>query len=316
MRALALSLLGSAALAAQQPTIKVRVDAVTVDVLVTDDGSPIAGLAARDFELRDNGVLQTIDRIDPEAVPLDVVLVLDVSGSVSGQTFERLAAGARASVRALRAGDRGAVLTFSNRLTLRSPLTDEAASIERALERAHPSGSTALYDAAFLSLLVAGEPGRRTLVLLYTDGIDTSSWLRGEDLAKLAARSDAVIYAIAPEDGRRGRLLMPGANLQLGPEQEGTVLPSRPQRVNGRRGLPVARNVLSTLTDQTGGRVLVARSERDLERMFSEIVGETRQRYLMRYYPEGVPHSGWHQIDVRLKGRRGKIQARKGYFAD
>jgi VWFA-related protein len=106
---------------------------------------------------------------------------------------------------------------------------------------------------------------------------------------------------------------MPAARtggVDLRPRSAGTGSPP------ARRGVPVAGNFLSTLADQTGGRVLVARSERDLERVFRDIVGESRHRYLIRYYPEDVTNSGWHEIDVRLKGRRGTVQARKGYFAD
>jgi hypothetical protein len=88
MVALVASAIGTAR--AQQATFSSRIDAVRVDVLVTDANGPIRGLGPADFEIRDNGVLQQIDLVSFEQIPLNVVLALDMSDSVAGDRLDRL----------------------------------------------------------------------------------------------------------------------------------------------------------------------------------------------------------------------------------
>lgn len=95
------------------PRFRVAVDAVSVDALVTRGGRPVSGLSANDFEVRDNGVPQQVKVVSVEAVPVNVVLALDVSESVAGERLASLADAGRAAVRGLRAIDRAAILTFS-----------------------------------------------------------------------------------------------------------------------------------------------------------------------------------------------------------
>jgi len=101
----------------QEPVFRASVDAVRVDVLVSDGGRPVGGLTASDFELTDNGVPQSIDLVTT-AVSVKVVLVLDASGSVAGEKLGHLKAACRALFRGLRPQDSAALLTFSERLTL------------------------------------------------------------------------------------------------------------------------------------------------------------------------------------------------------
>src|SRR3954463_958936 len=85
-------LAATAIVRAQDVTFSSRVEAVRVDVLVTENGLPVRGLAPADFELRDNGVPQQIDLISFDQVPLNVVLALDMSDSVAGERLQRLQA--------------------------------------------------------------------------------------------------------------------------------------------------------------------------------------------------------------------------------
>src|SRR5947208_9698255 len=78
------------AVRAQDVTFSSKVEAVRVDVLVTDGGLPVRGLTAQDFEIRDNGVLQAIDLVSFEQIPLNVVLAVDMSDSVAGDRLDRL----------------------------------------------------------------------------------------------------------------------------------------------------------------------------------------------------------------------------------
>jgi VWFA-related protein len=286
----ALAALATAAVAAQQTRFSSRVDVVQIDALVTDGGRPVSGLTAVDFELRDNGVPQQIDLVRAGEVPLDVVLLLDVSGSVQGSTLESLREAARAALAPLRPQDRAALVGFAGRAAQLTPLTSDRSSLERAADRLRAGGLTSLYDALFASLLVSGAPGRRLLLLAYTDGLDSSSWLDATAVASLASRSDVVIYVV-------------------------TVAVRPEVRVRGSQEEPRRRRSLAALAEPTGGSLLLAERASEVQRTFSRVVEEFRNRYLITYYPN-VATPGWHRVELTLKGRAGAVRARRGYFND
>src|SRR5574339_30707 len=90
MMSVAVQLGSVVAPSAQQPTFSTRREAVRVDALVTDRGKVVTGLGASDFEVRDNGVLQTVDLVSFQQIPLNVFLALDTSASVSGERLTHL----------------------------------------------------------------------------------------------------------------------------------------------------------------------------------------------------------------------------------
>src|SRR5688572_13142913 len=113
---------------------------VRVDVLVTDGSKPVAGLTASDFELRDNGVLQTIDVLDASDVPVNAVLALDTSASTAGQRQKDLIAASEALLDGLKADDRAALATFSHAVFPRLELTADLAAVRAAVRRISPDG--------------------------------------------------------------------------------------------------------------------------------------------------------------------------------
>jgi VWFA-related protein len=267
-----------------------RVELVQIDALVTDGGRPVTGLTPASFEIRDNDVVQRVEWVRAEEVSLDVILLLDVSGSVEGAPLEHLRNAAHAALETLRPDDRAALIGFAGRIALMSPLSTDLAAVGQAADRLEARGLTSFHDALFSALLVSGgAPGRRTMLLVYTDGFDTASWLDPAAPAELARHGDAVISLVT---------LQPGPVLSLRIEEDR-------QRRN-----------LRNLAEGTGGTLLFADDTEDVRRAFVEAIGEFKNRYLIAYYPQGVERGGWHEIDVRLKGRRGQVQARKGYFAD
>jgi hypothetical protein len=172
--------LGSEAPQGAVPVFRGGVDAVPVEVVVTDSGRGVPGLTSQDFVLTDNGVPQTLDRMTT-SWGLHVALVVDTSRSVwPAATWRQVEAGAAAVVRALTPDDRLSVLTVSERLTLlaKAAPPNLVAPVLARLKPADPERAefTALWDAVFAATsLVADAPGR-ALVIAISDGWDTVSW--------------------------------------------------------------------------------------------------------------------------------------------
>jgi VWFA-related protein len=266
----------SGSLAGQVPTFTARVEAVRVDVLVTDGARVVRNLGPSDFEILDNGVPQQVDLASFEQLPLNVVLAFDVSGSVAGARMGHLRAGERAVLRALGAQDRVSLVPFNRQLSLRSAEPGQASRIETALEGVTPGGETALLDGCFAGLVLAEAGAGRALLIVFSDGVDTASWLTSDTLLAAARRSEAVVYSVSVGQSR-------------------------------------SATFLERFSEDTGGTMFEVESTKDLEGVFLKIVEEFRQRYLLSYSPRGVEKGGWHRLEVRVKGRRLKVKARPGY---
>jgi VWFA-related protein len=262
---------------AGQPTFSSRVEVVRLDVLVTDDGRPVRGLTASDFEVRDNGVLQTVEHVDLEQLPLGVVLTVDASASVIGERLEHLRDAGGAVLDALNSRDEAALITFSHTLTQQSGLTRSIADVREALAAIDPNGDTALIDGAYAGITVADGAAGRGLLIVFSDGSETASWLTADAVIDAARRSEVVVYGVA-SGARKPAFLRELANI-------------------------------------TGGRLYEVESTRNLRSVFLSALEEFRQRYLLSYTPSGVTKGGWHRLDVKVKGRRATIKARPGYLA-
>jgi VWFA-related protein len=260
---------------AQQATFSSRIDAVRVDVLVTDANGPIRGLGPADFEIRDNGVLQQIDLVSFEQIPLNVVLALDMSDSVAGDRLDRLRTAGAAILGGLKSGDQAALVTFSHVVRLAAKLSTDIGSVRTALARASGDGSTSLVDGVYLSMQLGTSDAGRELLVVFSDGLDTASWLPAAKVLDVAKRTDAVAYAVAVRS------------------------PAKPE-------------FLRDLASFTGGRLFEVEKTEKLDSIFLEILQEFRQRYLISYTPRGVTKEGWHKLDVRVK-RGGTVKARPGY---
>jgi VWFA-related protein len=260
----------------QAPTFSAGVSHVRVDVLVTDRGQVVRGLQPSDFEVLDNGVSQPVELVTFEQVPLNVILALDLSESVSGERLENLKSAARALLDGLAARDRAALLTFSHKVRLKSELTSNVDTLRKALDQVGPAGNTALIDGAYAAMALTASDVGRDLVILFSDGFDTASWLAAASVLESARRADAVVYS-----------------------------------VSARGPAPFLRD----LSELTGGTPFEVESTKDLRGRFLAILEEFRQRYLVSYSPQGVSKDGWHRLDVRVKGRRAAVKARAGYVA-
>ena len=284
---------------AQAPRVfRSATDAVRVDVLVTDGHKPIGGLTTADFDVRDSGVAQTVEAVQIVDVPFSMLLALDTSSSMSGPPLKELQEAARAAVNALEPDDRASVMTFTHRISAASPWQHDRRGVQEAIDGVRAGGATSLFDAAVSAFLRRDpEPGRRNLVILFTDGADTASWLPDAAALELAARTDAVVYCVAIDGERR-------AGVTLNERSGIRIMPRQP--------IISSADFLAELSGRTGGESL-ATTVGNLRRVFQRIVQDFRTRYVLTYVPKGVPESGWHPIDVQVKSRRVHVTARRGY---
>ncbi len=268
---------GAVSLTAQLPTFSVKIEEVRVDVLVTDRGKPVRGLSADDFEILDNGERQQVNYASLEELPINATLALDMSASVAGERLDNLRSAGHALLDGLRKDDRAALVTFSHIITLDSRLTTDIRSVKAALDQAQPQGETSVIDASYAGMIVAEANSGRPLLIVFSDGLDTTSWLTGEAVLDTAKRAETVVYAVSA-----GRL----PNITF----------------------------LRDLSKFTGGSLFEVESTRNLRAVFVGILDEFRQRYLVTYTPRGVPRAGWHRLDVRVKDHKYTIKARPGYL--
>ncbi len=298
------------------PRFESSVETVYVDAFVSEGGDkPVSGLRAENFEIRDNGVLQRPRLVTGEESALDAVLVFDVSESVRGGKLEGLRRAAGSFVEALGPADRARLLPFAHDFKSRKVVVQDVQSLRRSLSELRASGFTSLHDAIYAGLELAGSSRYRGLLLVFSDGEDTTSWLSAEQVLTVARESDVLVCSVAvaapPAAGRsaladRGSIFDASQTFGVNPTLGGTLT----YRSSAERW----SRVLEALATETGGRSLKVMSGAELEGAFSAIRSELKHRYLLAFEPEGVARSGWHSLDVRLKARSGKVRARRGYF--
>src|SRR5262245_17062362 len=189
---------GAVTVSAQAPQrFSARVDIVRLDVLVSERGKPVVGLSASDFEIKDNGVTQQVDIAAYEQIPINAILAFDMSRSVAGEKLMHLREAGRALLGALKPKDQAALVGFSQAVVVGPRLTTDLSLIHAALNRATGGGSTSLVDACFSALMLGETDTGRTLVLVFSDGLDTSSWLTPTEVLDTAKRSDGVVYGFS-----------------------------------------------------------------------------------------------------------------------
>ena len=192
---MATSLLGQTA-QQQSPVFRASADVVTVDAAVQRDRRPVTGLKPADFELLDNGVPQEISDVAYERLPIDVTLVLDVSASVSGSVLEELGRALRQVRADLLPSDRLRLLIFNMSVRRLVDFSQPAANIDEALASVRGGGSSAVFDSLAVALSTFDAPGRRRLVVLFTDGQDSSSISDAETLLEVARRTTPTVAII------------------------------------------------------------------------------------------------------------------------
>ncbi len=286
---IAIALLALAA-ANAQPKFTSEVRLVRLLVNVKNEAGDLIGTLDKDqFTVFDNGVKQDIAVFEHYTTkPLSVSILVDTSGS----TLKDWQLEVKSLGRFLRAlfgsgneRDAAALYTFNYDVTLQHDFTRDSKSLEAKLRFIKPEGGTSLYDAVYHAARdIQRRDGRHVLVLV-SDGGNTTSSKKFEDARQAAQRADAVMYpiVIVPISNDAGR--------NIGGE-----------------------HALQTLASDTGGRWFDP-TIAELDRTFEEILRDLRAQYMLGYYPKDLS-AGFHNIRVELARKDLRAQTRTGYYGD
>ena len=284
-------------LEAQLPVFRSTTATVTMNVSVKRGNSVVANLTAADFRVTDNGVLQTVEAVSIENVPIDVTLFLDTSGSTAGK-LDEMQRDVQAIVELLRGGDRFRLLTIGDSVHPSVPWVDAGTKIASSF--AAVGGISLIHDALMFAFLHRPDPGRRHLVVGMTDRQDCGSVIPATMLLELAGRSDAVLHLVDYSGG--------------GGDANYRVRSCTPRaRGDGVR-------LIEQAAARTGGELHTQSRwfrASSIARAFKTIFSDFRQSYVLQFSPSGVPARGWHTLAVQVpKVKNATIHARQGYYAN
>jgi Ca-activated chloride channel family protein len=296
-RALSLAGLSVAALAAlAQPAADIRVDVNLVRIVATvkdRSGQLVGSLAKEDFTIFDNNTRQEISVFDRRTVqPLSVALLIDISGSTAKDLKYETDSVARFLHALFSEGnpdDSVALFSFNYEVVKHNHFTRNASSIEKSLRTLHGEAGTSLYDAIYLSSReLEDREGRRVMVIV-TDGGDTTSTMDFHAALEAAQLADTAIYPI---------LVVP--------------IPTDAGRNVG------GENALTTLSLGTGGHVFLPTLGAELDKAFTQLIDDLRTQYLLAYYPKDVPltKNRFHSLQVRVSNPALRVIARNGYYGE
>jgi Ca-activated chloride channel family protein len=264
-------------------TESVEVEVVQVTATVTDgDGRFVKGLTRDQFRIKEDGVLQRITAFAGENIPLEIVVAVDVSQSMTA-SMPTLKAAVRTFLRALRPADQVTLIAFNDNIfTVVRRSTDPGARV-RAVDRLAPWGGTALFDAMLTALNTVGkQPGRRSVVV-FSDGEDQNSVATLKRVETRLETSDATIYTIGLGRSVRDRALA---------------------------------GIMARMSDVSGGRSFLIDEVSELDKVFADIVEELSNQYLLSYGSSNDARDGsWRRINVELKDGKHQVRHRQGYRA-
>ncbi|MBV8572759.1 MAG: VWA domain-containing protein [Acidobacteriaceae bacterium] len=276
----------------QQSTFSIKVNLVRLLVSVRDTaGGVITNLKKEAFRVYDSGKLQDIAVFERNtSLPLSVAILIDTSGSTEKDLRFEEDSVLRFLPTFLGAGnsaDTFALFSFNWRTNLEVDYSRSQKRAERALHALHGEGGTSLYDAVYLACdTLDGRDGRHVMVLV-TDGGDTTSYKKYQDALEAAQRADVVLYPI---------VVVPIAN-------------DAGRNVGG-------EHALATMAASTGGRIFYPDTFERLDTAFGDVIAELRTQYLIGFYPKDVLEEPrrYHPVDVQLDNPSLKVSTRSGYY--
>lgn len=285
------------------PEEMIRVDSILVPIPVSvldETGHAITNLKLEDFELRVSGKIEQISEISRSETPIRLALLFDNSSSVLiAREFEKKAA-IKFFRRVIRPEkDLVALFSVATVTRLEQPLTKNITQLTDAIELfPPPEGATALLDGIIEASVYLREAQGRRVVVIVSDGDDTSSDSTLEDSLRSLQIANCQVYVVKTTDFENyKRTGQRGGNANI-------------------RQLAAERR-MQEIAKQTGGAVYSPIDEDELDQAFKQISAELAQQYILSYYPENAAEKpgDFHPIEVSLKNsRKAEIRTRSGYY--
>ncbi len=319
----------------------VDVETIVVNVLVTDrNGKPLPGLQKENFRLFEDGEEQEIQNFFPVDAPFSVGLLLDTSYSTVGK-LARIQDSAIEFLNQIHPDDEVMVISFDDEVYLDTDFTRNKDAVERAVKMTRSGQSTQLYEAVYLGMQQLREQPHRKVMVLFTDGVDTTSpTSSAKETVDVAKEAEVTIYTIFfntkadslarlrnPSPGGPGPLgtppsspfpfPMPQPTPRRDPRDPGGRYPNEAGREQVEREYLRAQNYLSELAEVTGGaRFKAAGNLSDLGEAFAKIAEEMRSLYTLGYVPSNSEKDGkFREIKVEVNIDEGRVRTRQGYYS-
>jgi Ca-activated chloride channel family protein len=277
---------------AQQTPFRTGIDVVSLNVTVTEAGRYVTDLGQDEFDVYEDGVKQTISFFTRVQQPIALAVLLDTSASMD-QRLDTAQEAAIGFVKRMRPQDLMMVIDFDSTSRTLQSFTNDMAALEKAIRSTSVNGSTALYNAIYISLkelkkvkAPTTEDIRRQAIVVLSDGDDTSSLIEYEEVLDLAKRSETAIYAIGLKQGGGERVVFKEAEF-----------------------------VLKQLANETGGRAFFPSSVSELQGIYQQISDELANQYSIGYSSRNPARNGaWRRIVVRTTRQGLQTRTRQGYF--
>ena len=271
-------------------------------------GGFVSGLTQEDLQVYENGVKQEILNFYSEGVPVNVVLLIDISGSTREAQGE-IQRAALGFAKSLSVEDRVAIITFNDAPRLILNWTNDIEKVELALGTIYAKGSTVFNDALYVTFddLLADVEGKKAVIAL-TDGIDTNSMVESEETMNLAVRSEAMVYVVSKlEEYWAGAIAA-----RMAYQASSRLVP----KVLTDPFILSAKKFLQRLAQQTGGTVLDTTVFGSLGDVYRQVAEELKNQYYISYIPSNILKDGkWRDVKVLALRPGVVVSTRPGYFA-
>ena len=263
-------------------TERARVEAVLVPVVVSDGGRFVGGLQRQDFEVLEDGVSQRIVAFANEDSPLELVLAIDISGSME-RALGKVKEAVKQLLARLRPTDAVTLIGFNDTMFIAAEREQDQRAREDAVDQLTAWGGTALYDATVRAVDLVGSSTARKGVVVFSDGDDRHSLTAPDAAAAHVQAGNAMLYTVGFGAGAT---------------------------------VPTLRDRLEQFAQSTGGRAFFPRDTGELEPAFGHIMTELSSQYVLSYVSANTRADGaWRSIRVRLPKGKYEVRARRGYQA-
>ena len=261
-------------------TERVNVDVVQVTVTVSDGhGKFVPNIPRSSFHVFEDNRIQEISHFASEDIPLELLVAIDISGSM-GPSMGKLKAAVKEFLSDVPEQDQVTLLGFNDSIFTLTRKQTNLAERAKAVDRLASWGSTALYDVVLRGVEMLGRQVGRKALVIFTDGEDQGSHATLGDVERKLQSSDVTLYMIGQ-----------GRGVTMEP----------------------LKKVMERIANPTGGRALFTEAIDELHGAFGELLDELSNQYLIGYASTNPVHdNSWRRIHVEVDGHH-EVRARQGY---